>query len=298
MKRSVKFRHTHAARWLNKRISFFLAALKHTELLRDDELPAQLSHSRDPYKFSEKRIFKNRIWIVMILLIGWNISYSQMNFSALVGGGISDLHTGLPFSDNSTTKEYLRPGSLMQVGASVSSRFRKEGMLSWEAQLLIRRSTLRSVPIDFDKVEYTDIPTSDGGVIRMYSSPYPRDYSNVYRWHYWSVNVPVSLNFQVFGPVGWKIGGNANFLLSEFPEEDKLKINGGVANLGTKFDSFNWQGHIGIFASLGPKIRLEALAFSDFKPRLTHGEYFLDGRPVQPEYRGMGMSLNVLYRLY
>lgn len=239
---------------------------------------------------------KKKVWIILVLcLTGWNIAHAQINLSAVTGGGISDLQTGFPFSDNSSTAEYLVPGLLTQVGGSVNSTFRKEGMLSWEAQIILRRSTLRSVPIDYDNADCTDL----GGGITTCRSPFPRDYSNVYRWGYWSVNIPLSLNFQVFGPIGWKIGGNVNYLLSKFPEKDKIKINGGNPNLNTKFDSFSWQGHIGFYGIINPKVRIEALAFSDFKPRLTHGgERLKDGTPADPEYRGMGLYLNVLYRLY
>lgn len=230
---------------------------------------------------------------LVLFFLSWNTTNAQINISAIVGGGISDLQTGFPFSDNSYLDTYLKPGPLFQAGISASSTFRKEGMLSWEAQILLRRSTLRSVPIDFDKACTPDL---GGGTICH--SPFPRDYSNVYKWNYWSINIPVSLNFQVFGPIGWKIGGNVNYLLSRFPEEDKIKINDGNPNLNTKFDSFSWQGHTGFFGIIDPRIRIEALVFSDFKPRLTHGGQILDdGTPADPEYRGMGMYLNVLYKL-
>src|SRR5690606_28099399 len=111
-------------------------------------------------------------------------------------------------------------------------------------------------------------------------------------------NIPASLNFQVFGPIGWKIGGNVNYLLSKFPEEDKTNINGGDPNLNTKFNPFSLQGHTGFFAKINPAIRIEAIVYSDVKPRLTHGgEILEDGTPADPEYRAMGLYLNVLYKL-
>ncbi len=242
---------------------------------------------------------KNRIWIILVLWVaGWNLSFAQVNISALAGGGISDLQNGFPFSDNSALPDYFRPCPLIQLGAAISSTFRKEGMLSWQVQLIIRRSALKNLLIDSIEYKYTNITTPEGDVIESITDIiYHRDYDNIYRWNHWSVNIPMFLNFQVFGPIGWKIGGNANYILSEFPDEDKIKINGGYPSLDTKFESFNWQGHIGFFTTLGPKIRLEALAFSDFKPRLTHGEYSSDGQPVFPEYREMGLYLNVLYKL-
>src|SRR5690554_1948179 len=97
-------------------------------------------------------MMKKRVWIILIVwLTGWCIGHTQMKLSVVAGGGISDLQTGFPFSDNSYLDTYLKPGPLFQAGISASSTFRKEGMLSWEAQILLRRSTLRSVPIDFDK---------------------------------------------------------------------------------------------------------------------------------------------------
>lgn len=236
---------------------------------------------------------------MIIWLAGWNISNAQVNISAIAGGGISDLQTGFPFSDNSYLQDYLKPGLLSQAGIAASSTFRNEGMLSWEIQLLIKRSTLKNLPLDSVQNIYTIIKTPDGDEIEAITDAiYHRNHDNIYRWNYWSINIPFSLNFQVFGPVGWKIGGNMNYLLSKFPEEDKIKINGKNPNLDTKFDSFNWQGHTGFFGIINPRIRIEAIVYSDFKPRLTHGEETLeDGTPLEPEYRGMGMYLNVLYKL-
>lgn len=230
----------------------------------------------------------------VLIILAWNASQAQINISAVAGGGISDLHTGFPLSDNSTTNEFLVPGMLLQAGAALNSTFQEDGKLSWEAQILLRRSTLRNVPIDWVNADCTDL----GDGITICHSPFPRDYNNVYKWNYWSINIPASLNFQVFGPIGWKIGGNINYLLSKFPEEDKIKINGGNPNLNTKFDSFSWQGHTGFFGIINPRIRIEALVFSDFKPRLTHGGQILDdGTPADPEYRAMGLFVNAIYRL-
>ena len=243
-----------------------------------------------------KRSFSTSL---ILLFFVWTASNAQVTFSAIAGGGISDLHTGFPFSDNSYLHAYLKPGPLAQVGISTSSLFRKEGMLSWEVQILIKNSTLKNLPLDSIQHIYTTIETPNGNEIEAITDIiYHRDYDNIYRWNYWSFNVPFSLNFQVFGPVGWKIGGNINYLLSKFPEEDKIKINGGNPNLNTKFDSFSWQGHTGFFGIINPRIRIDALVFSDFKPRLTHGGQILDdGTPVDPEYRAMGLFVNAIYRL-
>jgi len=230
---------------------------------------------------------RKQIWIAMILCItGCSIAHAQLKISAVAGGGISDMHTGFPFSDNSSELLHLVPGPLMQVGTSVSSTFREGGMLSWETQLLLRRSTLRSVPIDYDKADCTPL-----GGMTVCQSPFPRDFGNVYRWNNWAVNVPVSLNFQVFGPVGWKVGGNAHFVLSEFPEEDKNHVQDG------EFESINWQGHIGFFARLGSNMRLEALGYSDLLPRLRY-ERLPTGRPLFSEYREMGLYLNLIYNIF
>ncbi len=236
------------------------------------------------------------LFITLVLFCAVGVSYGQFDVSAFVGSGASDLQTGFPFSENSNIpNEYLKPGAQFQAGVSAGSTFRKGGMLSWEVQAMIRRSSIRNIPLDYIEEEYKEVEHSNGEVVEALTKRvYHHDYNNVMKWSYWSISVPVSLNFQVFGPIGWKIGGTANWHLTELSEDDARLITNN-ASLDPYFENFTWQGHTGFFARLIPRLRLEALAYSDFEPRLILGEP--NGVFVHRRYREMGFYLNVFYRL-
>lgn len=242
-------------------------------------------------------IMKKTIFYIGLLLVtGWNFCHAQVNISVVGGGGISDLQNSFPLSDNSGLPDYFIPASLAQLGLSTSSSFRKNSMLSWEVQLTVRRSSLRNLILDSIEYVTTDVIGSDGQVIQAATDIiYHRN--TEFSWKYWSINLPVTLNFQVFGPVGWKIGGTVNYQISDFPDEDISKISDGDPNRDTQFRKFNWQGNLGVFAVLGSRLRLDLLAYSDLLPRLTYGEYLPTGEPVHPEHREMGLYISVLYRL-
>lgn len=85
-----------------------------------------------------------------------------------------------------------------------------------------------------------------------------------------------------------------NYLFTDFPEEDKLKINN-RRDLDPQFKKFNIGGHVGLYVPIGDLIQIDGRIFSDIKPRLN---YFSKGTELsERKYRRLGFTVNVHYKL-
>lgn len=224
----------------------------------------------------------------ILMVASLHCAQAQFNWSVVLGGGISDLE--IPMNKDEY-HELLTSELLLEVGTTISGTFRKEGMLGWQMGLILQNSGFSSIPIDREKVKeiYGDGPVNITDKMR-----WPRDHDQTYRKRNWLVNAPVSLKFNVFSPVSLIFGADFNYLLTDFREEDIIKINT-RGDLDPQFKDFNIGGHIGIYVPIGDLIQIDGRIFSDMKPRLN---YFRKGtETLERGYRRLGFSVNVSYQL-
>jgi len=154
-------------------------------------------------------------------------------------------------------------GALYQTGSTVHSTFSREGMVGWEAGLMINRSGYFSIPPILDE---------DGGQIGW-------DYQNKVKIRDWYIQLPVSLTFNMFEGTGFLLGA---------------RINRRLTNLDTYNEYFRkWipAAHLGIFTHLSPRIRIDLTGFLDLPAR-----YDLQLEPDQ-KLREVGGSVNIRYTI-
>lgn len=239
-----------------------------------------------------KKNTAKRIWIPLIFLFIWGLpeSRAQFRWDLVVGGGYSDLE--IPFSGFGNM-ELLRGSASAKAGTSISGSFREEGRAGWQIGLQLQNTGFRSIPIDWEKAKEI---SGDDPVTVTDRSDFPRDYSRTYRKRNWELIAPVSLTLDVFHPVQLLIGADFDYMLSTFPEKDKFKINF-EGNLDPRFKALNVAGHLGLFADINPRLRLQGKIFSDITPRLNYYRGSTEDEIIEKGYRRIGFSIEAHYQV-
>lgn len=237
-----------------------------------------------------------------------NVQAQEIKWHAVLGGGLTDMSTfgggmdgtGYSFvdSDGRSGTFTLRNKSdyMISGGIGASGLFRKEGILGWDAQFRIRSGGFK-IFIDSDVQKKTEEPDFN----------FPEtQFGETKAFRNWSLHLPLSITYLPFEVVGFNIGVDLYYQLSSDPSEQK---NGNFSELdlhlgksSVPFDAvynhpFNLGAHIGVFAPIGDRIRIDAKVFTDLANRLRFQRERNVNRPDDNQYREMGLSISVAYKL-
>lgn len=224
--------------------------------------------------------------------LNWHLNFgtgltSMRNFSY----SFEDLNYQLKSSDEPYTyKIKEKPAVLLQAGLSLSGDFNKNKLLGWETGLNLRTAGFRISP--------TRLETT-GELPSVYEGIMP-DFDQIKSFRYWALHVPLSLNYRPFGIVGFSLGGDlyyqlsANITRDEFPHGKLGKAMGNASIHSPKYrHPFHFGGHVGFFAAINEKVRLDAQLTSDFTPRLR-----IDKQNISNiQLRELGLVVNLKYKL-
>ncbi|WP_207795686.1 hypothetical protein [Sphingobacterium haloxyli] len=239
---------------------------------------------------------------VVFTLFGTQASIAQkkLNWHANFGVGMTDMRNfNTTFNDlqygireDDASIEYKvnsKPDYLISAGMGVSGSFRREGILGWDAGLNIRTGGFR---VTANALE------SEGELSDFFREMLP-DFGKTESFRYWALHVPFSLNYRPFEIIGFTFGGDLYYQLSSSPTDadfphGRLGRHMGFSPLNTpKYQHpFQLGGHIGIYAPIGEKLRLDVQFVTDLSPRLT-----VDRTISEFKFREMGLMLNVQYKL-
>lgn len=218
---------------------------------------------------------------------------AQVKYSVVAGGGIGNASQYI--LDNEESQILFGPTFGFQLGGSVRSTFRKNGKLGWEARFLIRRSSLDLQPLDSTENIFGKVV--DGlGVEReaVVDIIFHRNRENFYQWNYWTLNIPIGIDYQVFGPVGFNLGADMKFLLTEFPEDEIWRLD---KSTKTRISNRNLQAKIGVYYQINTQLRIEGQGFYDIEPWISPAEPLKSPTESGVEYRERGIFLNLIYSL-
>lgn len=259
-----------------------------------------------------KKMKKTNSFILLtIALFLFNIHQSaaqEIKWHAVLGGGLTDMRdfrdgmdgTRYGFADldgNSGAFRLINKSDYMiSGGIGASGLFRKEGILGWDAQFRVRSGGFK-IFIDSDVQKKTgesdlDVPETQFGETKAF--------------RYWSLHLPLSLTYMPFEVVGFNIGADLHYQLSSDPSQQKNeKFSDLDLHLGkSPFPSnavykhpFNLGAHIGVFVPINDRIRIDAQVFTDLSNRLRFQREQSVNRPDDNQYREMGVSISVAYRL-
>lgn len=245
---------------------------------------------------------KNQVGI-KIIGISFMLLFSMFGFAqqkngyAVVTGGITNLRSfssslydaaGYSINDqNGNQIDYkLRSEKipLYGVGLGFNSQIGHNGRFSWDVQANIRSAgyQIQVVPLLEQHLDFI----SDG---------YLPQFGSKSTYRYWAVHVPISIDYQPFDWVGFKVGVDVHYQLSENPASNNhgsLRQQLGTAHELSYQYPVNFGTHVGIFIPAGDQLRFDVQAFSDLSSRLS-----LLRSPTN-QFREMGVSVSLRYSLF
>jgi|GEM_PF-1534804 len=205
----------------------------------------------------------------------------------------SDLQYGVRETDASIDyKLNSKPDFLINGGVGLSGTFQPNGMLGWDVGLNIRSGGFRLTP---------ELLEQKGQLSDFYQQMLP-EFGQTKKFRYWAMHLPVSLTYLPFEYVGFKIGADlyyqfsSNITDSQLPYGELGETMGFTTHYAPQYQHpFQVGAHVGVFAPVNERLRLDLDFFTDISPRLKVS-------PANPassknNFREMGVRLNTRYYL-
>lgn len=245
------------------------------------------------------------ILMVCICVVFTNKGYGQARpkwyVTAGVGGtGLRDFSTTFgdlqyDVTESNASLSYKldsRPSFLINGGGGLSGTFGESGMLGWDVGLNIRSAGFKLTP---ELIEQT------GELSSFYQDLVP-EFGKTKEFRYWALHLPVSLTYLPFEHIGFKVGADLYYQLSSNITSDQIPYGqlGETMGLTTHYipkygRPFQAAAHVGVFAPINDRLRVDLDFFSDITPRLK----VTPANPGIPDFnfREMGVRLNTRYYL-
>ena len=183
---------------------------------------------------------------------------------------------------------------MISAGFALSNQLSRHNYLGWRAGLHIRNggfnvsSELLNLTGDYRPDDLLTLPP----------------FNTSKRIDYWSLHAPISFTYQPFDRLGFSLGPDFYYQLSENPSSPRTYKNSRNGLLGKHLGTswsyypqytypFQVGAHIGAFTPIGNRFMVEVQAFTDITPRLTIHK--LNG--ISYRFREMGAHITVSYRL-
>lgn len=183
-----------------------------------------------------------------------------------------------------------KPAFLINGGAGLSGTFETDGILGWDVGLNVRSAGFGITPELLDQ---------KGELSSIYHEMLP-EFGKTKNFRYWALHMPVSITYLPFEYVGFKLGADlyyqfsSNITDSEFPY-GRLGQAMGLSYYSPKYQHpFQLGAHVGVFAPVNERLRIDLDFFTDIMPRLKIS-------PATPsadyKFREMGARLSTRYYL-
>lgn len=209
---------------------------------------------------------------------GFNTTFGDLQYS------VREADASIDYQLNSM------PGFLINGGAGLSGTFEQGGLIGWDVGLNVRSAGFGLTPELLDR---------KGELSDFYRDMLP-EFGKTKNFRYWALHMPVSITYLPFEYVGFKVGADlyyqfsSNITDSEFPY-GRLGRAMGFSHYTPKYQHpFQLGAHIGVFAPINERLRIDLDAFTDITPRLNIN-------PATPKddfkFREMGIRLNTRYYL-
>lgn len=234
-------------------------------------------------------------------LIGMGNAFAQnkINWHASFGAGLTDMRdfaykfTDLQMDmynlgeDNASffLEMQSKAAPLLSAGIGLSGSFAPESILGWDAGLNIRTA---GFGLKGNLLE------SQGKLEGFYKDMLP-DVDKTHNFRYWALHLPVSLNYTPFETVGFTIGADLYYQFTPSPARDHPygPLNRQMLFFPPTYQHpFQFGGHLGVFAPIGEKIRIDLQFLTDISPRMK-----IDHTTSGVQFREMGLMLNLQYKL-
>lgn len=185
-----------------------------------------------------------------------------------------------------------KPGILINGGAGLSGTFSESGMLGWEVGLNVRSGGFRLTPELIDQ---------QGVLSDFYQKMLP-ELGQTKNFRYWALHLPLSITYLPFEHVGFKLGADLYYQFSSNSTTNQLPYGklGETMGLTTHYapkyqHPFQMGAHVGLFAPINERLRIDLDFFTDIAPRLK----VTPASPGRSRYnfREMGARLNTRYYL-
>ncbi|MBL1408132.1 hypothetical protein [Sphingobacterium faecale] len=245
-------------------------------------------------------------WLALCInLIIYNEGYGQTKPKWYVVGGagatalrdfsttFGDLQYDVTESNASLSyKLESRPSFLINGGAGLSGTFVDNGTLGWDIGLNLRSAGFKLTP---------ELLEQKGELSDFYNDMLP-EFGKTKEFRYFAVHLPVSFTYLPFEHVGFKVGADLYYQFSSNITNDQIPFGvlGETMGLTTHYipkygRPFQAGAHVGVFAPINDRLRVDLDFFTDITPRLKI-------RPANPgvsdfNFREMGVRLNTRYYL-
>lgn len=206
----------------------------------------------------------------------FNTSFNELRYE-MVGSGNND--ASISFQMES------KPAVLFNVGGGLSGVFGQNEMVGWDIGANIRTAGFRLK---------ANLLESHGELDDFYKEALP-EFNTIDNFRYWALHIPISLNYIPFEVIGFTIGGDLYYQFSKNPtaSHPSGKLNQQMVFFPPSYKHpFQLGTHIGVFAPISQKIRLDLQFMTDISPRLS-----VDMTSDNLKFREMGLMINVKYSL-
>lgn len=184
-----------------------------------------------------------------------------------------------------------KPDFLINGGFGLSGTFQQNGILGWNVGLNMRSGGFQLTPELLEK---------KGLLPYFYHSMLP-EFGKTKKFRYWAMHIPVTLTYLPFQYVGFTLGADLYYQFSSNITDSQLPHGKLGETMGfTTFHAPKYQhpfqvgAHVGIFAPINERLRLDLDFFTDISPRLKVSSV---NRDNSTNFREMGVKLNMRYYL-
>lgn len=185
-----------------------------------------------------------------------------------------------------------KPSILVNGGAGLSGSFSEHSMLGWDIGLNVRSGGFKLTPELIDQ---------QGRLSDFYQSVLP-EFGKTKDFRYLALHLPASITYLPFEFVGFKMGADlyyqfsSNITNNDIPYGALGETMGFTTHYIPKYQHpFHIGAHVGVFAPVNDRLRLDLDFFTDLTPRLKVTPAS-PGLPVF-NFREMGARLNTRYYL-
>ncbi|TYR37474.1 hypothetical protein FXV77_05570 [Sphingobacterium phlebotomi] len=243
--------------------------------------------------------------LITVLLFATKLAFSQkkIDWYATAGLGITSMRNfssriaDLDFSTYAgdayiayRVKE--NPNYMVSAGIGVSGDFNEDGIFGWDAGL-----NLRSAGFSLT----ANLQESKGELPDFLQESLP-EFGKTKSFQYLSLHVPISINYNPFKVVGLTFGADIYFQTTDRLTEREYPYGQIGRSLGFSHSykpeyrhPFQVGGHVGIFAPLGKKVRIDITLNSDIVSRLNVS--YSNPAVSDWKFRELGLALNARYYL-
>lgn len=245
------------------------------------------------------------LWMLCVVLTVVHTAHGQsrpkLYITAGIGGtGLRDFST--TFGDlqynviesNASLSYKLdsRPSVLINGGAGLSGSFDENRMLGWDVGLNMRSAGFKVIP---ELIEQT-------GELSSFFKDLLPEFGRTKEFRYLALHLPVSLTYLPFEHIGFKVGADLYYQMSSNITKNQIPFGalGETMGLTTHYipkyeHPFQVAAHVGVFAPINDRLRVDLDFFSDITSRLKVS-------PANPSasdfnFREMGARLNTRYYL-